>query len=234
MENVNTAPELIVAKWCKDLESNIPRDAVAERDGGGSKKLSYLKAWYVIDRLNKVFGNLNWSSDTLVLNQVSGTQKPTYYAKVRIMVTLPTGQIVFKDGVGYGCDKGTQNPHEMAVKEAESDAFKRAAMKLGISMGLGLYTGDSDFIDEEEEPQPVRSASKTYQPSDLASANHVSNTHEERIRKLQSSAKILIGKKKTTKEALQAALQEQFKVERMAQLTPEQVDQFSAYLNGLN
>ncbi|GAC1499921.1 MAG: hypothetical protein NVS1B10_03110 [Candidatus Saccharimonadales bacterium] len=49
----------------------------------------------------------------------------------------------------------------MASKEAESDALKRAAMKLGRSLGLALYDKSQEFVGESNEqsipPEPKAS-----------------------------------------------------------------------------
>ena len=42
------------------LDEPIPSDVVAKRKGGAGFSLSYLEGWYVIDRLNQVFGQGNW------------------------------------------------------------------------------------------------------------------------------------------------------------------------------
>lgn len=157
----------------KELDQNIPREVVAQRSGGGTKSLSYLETWYVIDRLNKVFGNMGWESETTEMLLVSGSDAlPAYRAKVRITVSTPehdaSGTIVgfrnvVKEGTGWGSDKSKLNPHEMACKEAESDALKRAAMKLGISMGLGLYDKSGEFVDDavpETKSETPKSAPK--------------------------------------------------------------------------
>lgn len=149
-----------------ELDAKIPREAVSTREGGGRTRLSYLETWYVIDRMNKVFGHLNWSNETLELREISGSQKPTYLARVRVSVATSNG-FIFKDGVGYGSDKSGMNPHEMAAKEAESDAFKRAAKNFGLSLGLALYDKSQEHVDDgQEQPAvaakgPKKSATET-------------------------------------------------------------------------
>lgn len=137
----------------KELNKPIERGMVSTRSGGGSKELSYLEHNVVVDELNRIFGNLSWSSETLEMHQVSDTPV-TYRAKVRITVRFDDG-FVIKEGYGWGSDKSKMNPHEMAVKEAESDAMKRAARLLGGRLGNYLYDKSQsmvvDYIEEERE-----------------------------------------------------------------------------------
>lgn len=142
----------------KELDAKIPRSVVSERDGGGGRKLSYLEGHYVIDRLNQVFGALNWSNEILdVINL--GTPKPSYLVKVRLTVHGLQAPIV-KEGYGYGSDKSANSPHELAIKEAVTDGLKVAAKNLGMSMGLALYDKTQENVDdgEPEAPAPSQSA----------------------------------------------------------------------------
>jgi DNA recombination protein Rad52 len=154
----------------QELDAPIPASKVSTRSGGGGKSLSYLEAHYVIDRLNKVFGNLSWDSETVEMTQLSG-DKPSYRCKVKITARIQVGDgqylDVVKEGTGFGSDKGGPNPHELAVKEAESDALKRAAMKFGMSMGLALYDKDQPNVEDDSAGKSNSAAlpsSKTQQP----------------------------------------------------------------------
>lgn len=149
----------------KQLDENIPEDVISRRDGGGGKKLDYLETWYVIDRMNQIFGSLNWSKETTLMQQVPVDGKVTYVAKVRVAVRSENGIVAFRDGTGYGNDKGNFNPHELATKEAESDAFKRAAMQFGRSLGLALYDKSREFVGEKEEAKATNKETTTNKSS---------------------------------------------------------------------
>lgn len=136
------------AELQRQLDANIPREVISTRSGGGNKQLSYLETWYVIDRMNQVFGSTAWSNELKSLTQLPNTDKPSYMAIVRLTVIDAQGRQSFKDGVGYGSDKSSSNPHELAMKEAASDAFKVAAKNLGRSMGLALYDKSQEYVDE--------------------------------------------------------------------------------------
>lgn len=148
-----------------ELEANkkIPREEVSLRDGGAGKKLSYLASHYVIDRMNTVFGVMGWDAETVEMRQVNKeTERPAYVSKVRITALVKHGDDGFmrvvKEGYGFGSDKSGLNPHEMAVKEAESDAFKRAARQFGMSLGLALYSKEQENV--EDAPKAVAKAAK--------------------------------------------------------------------------
>jgi DNA repair and recombination protein RAD52 len=147
----------------QELDKNIPRDVISQRDGGGPKKLSYLEGWYVIDRLNQVFGQGNWSYQLGDLTktfegEVNGKYYVSYIAKVDLSVKFPgqdTSNRPFESNyftdVGFGDGQDARNPgkaHELAVKEAVTDGIKRCAKSLGRSMGLALYDKTQEYVDE--------------------------------------------------------------------------------------
>jgi DNA recombination protein Rad52 len=202
-----------IQKVVEQLESNIPREVIKQRDGGGNKKLDYLEGWYVINKMNEIFGNMNWCSETIKLDLLPA-ELPTYVAKVRIIVKCPDGSMVYKDGTGWGADKGSRNPHEMAVKEAETDALKRAAMKFGKSLGLALYDKTQEYVEETPQAKPATKASTVT----LAD-------------KLKVKARTVVSKKTTTKENLQKYLVDNFNVEKIDMLSNEQQKSFDSYLD---
>lgn len=167
------------------LDESISKEVISKRAGGNGAQLDYLETWYVIDRLNQVFGNLGWHMETMFIQQVTGPgsasgvlpghekDKVSYVCKVRVTANCHPFNIVH-EGIGYGSDKGLMNPHELAIKEAESDALKRAAMKFGRSMGLALYDKTQEYvIDAKAEPKaragnPSRAESKSPGPAEAA------------------------------------------------------------------
>lgn len=131
-----------------ELDEDIPRDVVSLRDGGGGRKLSYLEGWYVIDRLNKIFGPLNWAKEIMDIRLVDAP-KPTYIAKIRLSVIKPDHTVVIKEAYGYGSDKHSGSPHELAIKEAVTDALKVAAKDFGMSLGLALYDKTQERVSDD-------------------------------------------------------------------------------------
>ena len=57
-------------------------------------------------------------------------------------------------GAGHGNQSNHGNNHESAIKEAETDARKRAFMQFGNQFGLSLYNGkDKSWKANKEKPQ---------------------------------------------------------------------------------
>ena len=122
----------------EQLNEPIDPKVVAFRQQG-SMQLAYLESWYVINEANRIFGFDGWSSETVQLDCVQSDDFcVTYIAKVRVTI----GHVI-REGVGAGHGKGKSvnlgDKHESAVKEAESDARKRAFMQFGSQFGLSLY-----------------------------------------------------------------------------------------------
>ncbi len=126
------------------LNQPIDKNNVAFRSGGGSLKLAYLESWHVIREANRIF-DYDWSSETIRMDLVHADLNcVTYIAKVRVIVNG-----IVKEGIGAGHGRGKNVPegdkHESAVKEAESDARKRALMQFGNQFGLSLYDKEKNW-----------------------------------------------------------------------------------------
>jgi DNA repair and recombination protein RAD52 len=132
------------------LTAPLDKARVATREQGG-KTLSYIEAWHAIAEANRIFGFGQWDRETVELRQL-GEPRVTqdkygkdqmrvgYSARVRITVRAGDSVIVREGcGFGSGIDKDTDQAHESALKEAESDAMKRALMTFGNPFGLALY-----------------------------------------------------------------------------------------------
>jgi DNA repair and recombination protein RAD52 len=143
----------------ESLNAPLSRSAVKGRKQGG-REVHYVEGWHVIAEANRIFGFDGWASETIDARCVSEkdrligeAQRPgfgvTYVAKVRI-TTIGN---VFRDGVGagHGIDTDLGQAHESAIKEAETDARKRAFMTFGNPFGLALYDKQqSNVVDETE------------------------------------------------------------------------------------
>lgn len=165
---MNKTKEQIIA----DLDAKIPKDAVSSRQGGGTKALSYLEGWYVIDRMNKIFGPDAWSYDVTELRCVHQGEldgkygkihSASYSATVALFVQFPDAtqaKRITDVGFGNGTDKADPGkPHELATKEAVTDALKRCAKSLGMSLGLALYDKTQENVGDEA-PKVVAQAVK--------------------------------------------------------------------------
>lgn len=153
------------------LDADIPRSVIEQREGGGAKKLSYLPGWHVINEMNKIFGPDGWSYDVTELRCVhsgemagkyGAIQSASYVATVALFVQFPGAEQAKRltdVGFGNGTDKlDPGKPHELATKEAVTDAIKRCAKSLGMSLGLALYTKSDVYI--EDAPKAAAQAPK--------------------------------------------------------------------------
>jgi DNA recombination protein Rad52 len=133
------------------LSAPLDRAKVRQREQGRSS-VSYLEGWQVIAEANRIFGFDGWQRETVALrcvNQSERTigrdQKPgwgvTYTARVRISVSTAGQPTLIREGsgAGHGIDVDLGQAHESALKEAETDAMKRALMTFGNPFGLALY-----------------------------------------------------------------------------------------------
>ena len=144
----------------EQLNQPIDPKVVSSRQQG-KMQLSYLESWYVINEANRIFGFDGWQSETVQLDCVQSDDFcVTYIAKVKVTV----GDVI-KEGVGAGHGKGERvnlgDKHESAVKEAESDARKRAFMQFGNQFGLSLYDSKKAWKNPKKDRTPVSTQNLT-------------------------------------------------------------------------
>lgn len=133
-----------------ELKAPLNAYNVKQRSQGG-RSLSYVEGWHAIAEANRIFGFDAWSRETVETKCVAerertiGKEKAqgwgvTYTAKVRIQVDA-SGTAIIREGcgTGHGIDRDLGQAHESAIKEAETDAMKRALMTFGNPFGLALY-----------------------------------------------------------------------------------------------
>ena len=142
------------------LNQPIDPKVVAFRQQG-SMQLAYLESWYVINEANRIFGFGGWQSETVQLDCVQSDEFcVTYIAKVRVTI----GDVI-REGVGAGHGKGKSvnlgDKHESAVKEAESDARKRAFMQFGSQFGLSLNDRSKAWKNPKKDRTPVSTQNLT-------------------------------------------------------------------------
>jgi hypothetical protein len=246
-----------------ELDANIPRSAVKEREGNSGRMFSYLSADYVIDRMNKLFGNLNWSTSTLHVEAVyEGSIKDrygkekfhvSYIARVQVEAQHidENGRVVRTShvGTGYGDGSDSTNPgkaHELAAKEAESDALKRACKNFGQSMGLALYDKDQPNVVEDGDAGKSSSAStapqlSSTQPSqapapsapgssrpkfERGDARPKANERDQLNKLIGTTSQIIIRQRKNTVEGLRSELKTKYGVESKEALSDVQAQEF--------
>ncbi len=148
----------------KALGEKLCTDKVKTREQGG-RKVSYVEGWHAIAEANRIFGFDAWSRETVELRCVAERERKigrdnnpgwgvSYIAKVRVTV----GDLVREGcGTGHGIDRDLGQAHESALKEAETDAMKRALMTFGNPFGLALYDKEQNNV-----AAPVDESTKAY------------------------------------------------------------------------
>ena len=123
------------------------------------KGLSYMEAYDIRAHLNRVFGFARWSSDVISMEQIyerfhknsKGTDAVSvgYRAGLTLTICAPDGELLatyteYAAGSASGFPVAKHaDAHDMAIKTAESQALKRAAINLGDQFGLSLYQNGS-------------------------------------------------------------------------------------------
>lgn len=120
---------------------------VAKR-GQAGRQLSYLEAWDVKAHLIRIFGFGGWSADvlesTLAFEDKNEKGQWNVGYKVPLRLSIPTLECTYTESaVGSANLPQRGEAHDMAIKTAESDALKRAAINLGTQFGLSLYNNGS-------------------------------------------------------------------------------------------
>ena len=168
----STAPAgLLSPEQAAALAAPLNRANVQTRSQTG-RSFNYLEGWVAIREANRIFGFDGWQRETIELRCVSESQRPigrdqkpgwgvTYIARVRIRLGSQGNGAHFLvregSGAGHGIDVDLGLAHESALKEAETDAMKRALMTFGNPFGLALYDKQqrqvTSSVREERAPQ---------------------------------------------------------------------------------
>lgn len=143
----------------KALEANLDPANVKGREKAG-RKLSYIEGWHALAEANRIFGHDGWDRIT-ALTQLGDPEKlgDNWHARFMATVTIRVRageDIIERQGVGYGSGiaKNVGDSYEGAIKEAETDATKRALATFGWPFGLALYDKSGEHVGAEEAPAP--------------------------------------------------------------------------------
>ena len=149
------------------LSAPLDRAKVQTRSQAG-RSLAYLEGWQAIAEANRIFGFDGWQRETISVQCVSERERTlgssnragwgvTYTARVRISVGDGAGPQVIREGsgAGHGIDVDLGQAHESALKEAETDAMKRALMTFGNPFGLALYDKQQREVTSSATAAPI-------------------------------------------------------------------------------
>lgn len=141
------------------LNAPLQQGHIKTREQSG-RTFSYIEAWHAIAEANRIFDH-EWDRETVFTALVQQEEKADQYGKVKQYVGYTakvkvTAQGLVREGTGFGqgIDADLGRAHESAIKEAESDAMKRALMTFGNPFGLALYDKDQKNVEKEPEPEP--------------------------------------------------------------------------------
>ena len=175
------------------LSAPLDRAKVQTRSQAG-RSLAYLEGWQAIAEANRIFGFDGWQRETIAVQCVSERERTlgssnragwgvTYTARVRISVGDGAGPQVIREGsgAGHGIDVDLGQAHESALKEAETDAMKRALMTFGNPFGLALYDKQQREVTSSAGPTPVPSANPSSRPAEVAPRRESQSTAHAEI-----------------------------------------------------
>jgi len=143
------------------LNGKLDPKNVKKPSGSFGPKGDYIEGWHAIAEANRIFGFDGWSYEAPDVKCVSQAERKigrdqkdgwgvTYTAKVRVDV----GGVVREDfGAGHGYDTDLGLAHESAIKEAVTDALKRALKSFGNPFGLALYDKTQANVGVDADPR---------------------------------------------------------------------------------
>ena len=143
-----------------DLTQPVPKERLHKRPDG----LTNIQAYWVIDRLNKLFGPFGWFSEEIYQK----TTENEFIMKIKLNIVMDdgvdgsVGHSVEADG---GCEiKGLLSD---AIKGARTNAICKAASYMGI--GIEVYMGDrTDVAEGNDVDLPSEAGGvKTASPSSI-------------------------------------------------------------------
>lgn len=149
------------------LKAPLSSSLVKTRKQGG-REVSYIEGWKAVEEANRIFGFDGWTRETVEIKCVSEGERSigqrgdtgygvTYIVRVRVMV----GSICREGcGAGHGIDRDLGQAHESALKEAETDAMKRALMTFGNPFGLALYDKTQANVSDDAPAKPRQAHQK--------------------------------------------------------------------------
>lgn len=162
-----------------DIEAKLsqPLDPsrVKTRKGTGRDQVSYIQGWDVIEAFNSIFGFLGWSRETVLMESlhepklIIDPEDPqnnkvvaAYKAKVKITVYVGD-RTILREGsaAARSFARTASEAEEQAIKSAETDAMKRAAITFGDQFGLCLYDKEQRGVGRDRRPPVQRQIART-------------------------------------------------------------------------
>jgi DNA recombination protein Rad52 len=170
----------------KALSNKLSVKHVRTRQSGG-KTLSYIEGWHTIAEANRIFGYDAWDRQTMTIKCVWEGMKGnrsacSYIARVRIRVRAGDVEICREGcGSGHGTGLTPGEAHENAIKEAETDAMKRALTTFGNPFGLALYDKEQQNVRGRKQRQSQNGQHQAMTWLVLSSEGECMSAHEDPV-----------------------------------------------------
>jgi DNA recombination protein Rad52 len=173
------------------FDTPVPKDAISKRQQGG-QNLSYLDSHYIITKTNELLGHENWSYTVENFQLIQQERKKgsgensteKQYVGYVAQATVTYKGVTRSDvGFGQGIDADLGRAHESAIKEAATDALKRALRTFGQAFGLALYDKSGKHISAYDEVEYRKSLGLTKDD-----AKHLKATFGDKLPKVMESA----------------------------------------------
>ena len=138
----------ITSDMYKELKKALPKEAVKQHPT--KTFLSTIKAIYVTERLNDVFGAGKWQIRTEKIDQND-----------KGMIVVKTTLTIPEYGVYYECFGGNDNGGENSKNFDLGDAYKGATTdgitKIGSYLGIGIevFKGNGNVTPKSQEQKPT-------------------------------------------------------------------------------
>jgi DNA recombination protein Rad52 len=149
------------ANQVQALSGKLSARHVKHRQAASGMTLAYVEGWHAIAEANRIFGYDAWDRQTMTLKCVWEGRKGnleacSYIARVRIKVRAGES-VICREGCGSGHGSGPSRgeAHESAIKEAETDAMKRALATFGNPFGLALYDRERRGVTGKKRKTPA-------------------------------------------------------------------------------
>lgn len=183
------------------LNQKLSRQECRTRPGPGGVQLTYIEGWKVVHEANLIFGFNGWSTTVLSkdIHYIDSLGAGRYMTAVSALVRVTLRDGTTREDYGCGSAEGLRSKGDAiskALKEAVTDATKRALKGFGLRLGLSLY--DKEHVREMKKgPPPQRgfsappsgprpqvadgnSVAASRRPTGNHSHNHQQQQHQQR------------------------------------------------------
>jgi len=171
------------------------------RVGKDGKGFAHVEAWDIRRHMIRVFGFGGFDTDLIDMHLVdqinippehpNGKTRYTVVYRMAVKLTVKVDGLELGHWHGAAIGDATNQPsladaHDLALKTADSQALKRAAVNMGDQFGLSLYNkgrldpvvqgslaylkprAEQEFKDDKVEPDPEVAAARSQEPSEPA------------------------------------------------------------------